>query len=44
MVFEVAITFSSACLAAKPSHVGVEVDGLDSHLHQPMAYERQTRT
>jgi hypothetical protein len=43
-VLKVATTFSSACLAAKPSHVGAEVDGSDHHLHQPTAYGRHTRT
>jgi hypothetical protein len=44
MVLKVATTFSSACLATKPSHVDVEVDGLDWRLHPPMAYRRQTMT
>jgi hypothetical protein len=43
-VLEVAIAFPSTCLVAKPSHVGVEVDGSDCRLHRPMAYECQTRT
>jgi hypothetical protein len=30
-------------LAAKPSHVGVNVDGLAYPLHRPMACNRQTR-
>jgi hypothetical protein len=30
-------------LAAKPSHVGVNVDGLACPLHRPMVYNHQTR-
>jgi hypothetical protein len=30
-------------LAAKPSHVRVDVDGLACPLHHPTAYSRQTR-
>jgi hypothetical protein len=30
-------------LAVKPSHVGVDVDGLACPLHSPMIYNRQTR-
>jgi hypothetical protein len=30
-------------LAAKPSHVGVDVDGLAFPLHRPTTYSRQTR-
>jgi hypothetical protein len=44
MVFEVAIDFSSSCLAAKHSDMGAEVDGSDCRLHRPMAYGHQTRT
>jgi hypothetical protein len=44
MVIEVATFFSSACLAAKPSHMAAEVDRSDCRLHQPMAYGQQTRT
>jgi hypothetical protein len=29
-------------LTAKPSHVGVDVDGLSYPLHHRMAYSRQT--
>jgi hypothetical protein len=36
-------TSRQLCLAATPSHVGVDVDGLDCSLHSPMAYNRQTR-
>jgi hypothetical protein len=30
-------------LSAKPSHVGVDVDGLACLLHHPMAYNRHMR-
>jgi hypothetical protein len=30
-------------LAAKPSHMGVDVDGLACPLQRPVAYNRQTR-
>jgi hypothetical protein len=30
-------------MAAKPSHVGVDVDGLACPLHRPTAYSRQMR-
>jgi hypothetical protein len=30
-------------LAAKPSHVGVDLDGLAYLLHHPMVYSHQTR-
>jgi hypothetical protein len=30
-------------LDAKPSHVGIDVDGLDCPLHRPRAYSHQTK-
>jgi hypothetical protein len=30
-------------LLAKPLHVGIHVDGLDNHLHWPMAHSYQKR-
>jgi hypothetical protein len=43
-VLEVATTFPSACLAAKPSHVGAEVDESNYRIQRPMGYGCQART
>jgi hypothetical protein len=37
------VSWHQLYLAAKPSHVGVDVDRLAYPLHRPMAYYHQTR-
>jgi hypothetical protein len=46
MLEKVLMDVTSWCwlyLAAKPSHVGADVDGLAYPLHHPMSYSHQTR-